>query len=153
MKRLNTLFLAVFAMLFIFGCSKDDEGENLTKEQMLAGETSKTWTLVSVKMMGIETIQDNQKDDEETFSRNGDYSKNYGEDESDFNSTGSWMFNDDKSEVIVTIGEDYSLTYKVKSLSSKKLILETDLNKMFGDWGGETSGDPIMIEAEYVPAN
>ena len=156
MKRLNTLLLAVFALVIIFGCSKDDETENLPKEQMLAGETSKEWKYVSYSMSGYQSDDLAGEDDypNVTFSKDGTYTETYSD---GTESTGTWQFNTDKTEIVATTGSDglsISMTYKIKSLSNDKLILQSDLTEFFKELFGDIFGDkPILVDIEYVPAS
>lgn len=142
----NTAILAVASTsLLSTGCKKYEEGPGLslkTKKARLVGdwdlkETDNERTQEFLKTNG-EIIFEFEKDGDVNVSTEGilnysyggwyGYSYSYSRDV-DNNELGSWEFNDDKSDVEITYGGNYTNSFEIIRLTNKELILEDENNK------------------------
>jgi hypothetical protein len=88
-------------VLILSSCKKKEEGTSaLTPKEIL---TSKSWKITSMKVNGVETLANCEKDDVLTFLANGTFTYNVGTnkcDLSDTNYTGTWTLSDDGKTIV-----------------------------------------------------
>jgi len=107
MKPLKFLFVFVFALTMSVSSCKKDESNASTPKDIL---TAKSWKLSSMKVNGIETIEDCSKDDIMTFAANGTYSTTVGAItcyDGETNTSGTWTLSNDGKTLTVD-GDAYS---------------------------------------------
>lgn len=134
-KPLLFLIITLVAVSFI-ACKKYEEGplvSLLTKKQRLDGE----WGLVLVKNKGVDVTEFYPDDHAYIFDKNGSFKKISNAVEV----TGTWEFNSDKSEIILTVDNSAkSDAWVIIRLTNKHLWLERTLT---------TPDGPDVTEEHY----
>jgi triacylglycerol esterase/lipase EstA (alpha/beta hydrolase family) len=108
MKTLKFLIFFVLALTMSVSSCKKDESNTSTPKDIL---TSKSWKLSSLKVNGVETIEDCNKDDIMTFAANGTYTTTVGAItcySGETNTTGTWSLSTDGKTLTVD-GDAYSV--------------------------------------------
>ena len=125
MKKIIRLFTVVLLITIaltvtISSCKKDES--NLTKKEML---TAKSWKILSSKTNGVaDVIDDCQKDDFITFTKDGNYATNPGTNKcyiDDSADSGTWSFSADEKYLIVD-GDSVTLKELSKSRFTISMI-------------------------------
>jgi hypothetical protein len=100
-NRIWLIPLIVMGLLLILSsCKKKEETSALTPKEILM---SKSWKITSMKVNGVETLANCEKDDVLTFLANGTFTYNVGTnkcDLSDTNFTGTWSLSDDGKNIV-----------------------------------------------------
>lgn len=132
MKSVFHIMFLMVAATMLFSCNKDeDPTANLSKEELIAGTTSKAWNLTKTEIVGLgsDSPEACSADDTHTFSRDGAYSFDEGgskcEEADPQTTSGSWRLNEDKTEFIRGEG-GIELTSKIISLNNSTMVLETN---------------------------
>ena len=104
MKTKNRIWLnpliVMGLLLILSSCKKKEETSALTPKEILM---SKSWKITSMKVNGVETLANCEKDDVLTFLANGTFTYNVGTnkcDLSDTNFTGTWSLSDDGKNIV-----------------------------------------------------
>jgi hypothetical protein len=104
MKTKNRIWLipliVMGLLLILSSCKKKEDTSALTPKEIL---TSKSWKIASMKVNGVETLENCEKDDVLTFLANGIYTYNVGTnkcDPSETNYTGTWTLSDDGKTMV-----------------------------------------------------
>ncbi|MCF8459064.1 MAG: lipocalin family protein [Bacteroidales bacterium] len=155
MKTLKTLILIAIAgsFLIVSSCKKDDD-DPVNKKATL---TANSWKLSAMTVdpafpfIGSNIylwLEDCSKDDLMTFNENGTYTNDEGATKCDdadpqIVEQGSWAFNTDETQLIMT-DSDTTYTNTIVSLSSSKLKMTQTQ---------EEEGTVYTITVEMVPAN
>ena len=142
MKK-STLLKAfgLLTLLFVFtACNRYDEGSNfslLTAKARLAN----TWTVSSISYtLGSTTTQVTGTSGTITIEKDGNWNSSFtytflGQQVTE-TQTGTWVFNDDKTQVITTDSDGDTQTMTIVKLKNKELALTTTDNN-----GGITRTD------------
>jgi len=141
--RLSTIALLAFSALFFSACKKDknkeEEKKEPTKSELLQANI---WMITSVKTGGFEIIsflEECQKDNTVDFKPNDVLVLDEGELKCDDNdpqtSEGEWkLINDSKLYLsFELLGNPYSDTAKLVSVSNSKLVIRAKLDNMDSD--------------------
>ena len=125
MKSINYLILLVFAVTIIVSSCKKEEANLMLKEMLI----KKSWKFSSMKINGLETIQDCNNDDIMTFEENGTYLSTCGAvtcSAGETNTSGTWaLSNNGKS---ITIGStSYSIVITENKVVIANVIMELTL--------------------------
>ena len=104
MKTKNRIWLipliVMGLLLILSSCKKKEETSALTPKEILM---SKSWKITSMKVNGVETLVNCEKDDVLTFLANGTYTYNVGTnkcDPSETNYPGTWTLSDDGKTIV-----------------------------------------------------
>jgi heat shock protein HslJ len=120
MKSIIYLVLFAFALTMSVSSCNKEEANILLKEMLI----KKSWKFSSMKIMGVETIKDCNKDDIMSFEENGTYLSTCGAstcNAGETNTTGSWTLSDNGKTI--TIG---STRYSIVITESKLVIAKGD---------------------------
>jgi hypothetical protein len=108
MKTGKFLTLFAFALMMSVSFCKKDESNTVTPKEML---TSKSWKMTSMKVNGMEILEDCTKDDIMTFAGTGTYSTSVGTItcyDGETNNSGTWTLSSDGKTLTVD-GDPYSV--------------------------------------------
>jgi hypothetical protein len=140
MKKINVL-MGIFALLILSfsSCKKDStEGPGttpepqLSKKEMLAGTSQKSWTRTKTYLNGEETTSSQKAcsmDDIHLFKTAGTYEIQSGAtkcDPSEQQMVGDWSFGNNETFVIVKYmigGQPYTINYKIDQLTKTSMKL------------------------------
>jgi len=116
--------MMVLVPMFTSSCSKDDEGNNPSKKELLM---SRQWMFFSEKINGVElVIPDCEKDDFMVFGLNGILNSNPGAmkcNSLDKIETGSWNLSSDEKRIIVTNISNEIFEHIIIELTKIKLVV------------------------------
>ena len=112
MKTLNTILFAIACIVLISSCKKDDEPK-ISKTELLAGTTSKSWIQIAGKENGSDefsSLPTCYKDDILVFRTDKSYEWNEGATKCDPGDpqvyiTGNWAFKSDETVIQLREGE------------------------------------------------
>jgi hypothetical protein len=128
MKTLKFLIFIVFALaMSVSSCKKDDSNSSTPKGIL----TSKSWKLSSLKINGVETIEDCNKDDIMTFAANGTYTTTVGAItcyDGETNTSGTWSLSSDGKTLTVD-GDAYSSVI-TESKVVVTIVIDTETMEM-----------------------
>ena len=140
MKTIKILSLTLLAMTFVLGsCSKYEEGPALSLRTKKA-RVANTWeTDYYVSEDGTQT-QD-QGDGTIEYTKDGKVSYNYGS----ISVSGTWEFNDDKTEIETTIENSTSSSTIIKLKNDEMWLADSeDYNASADNYGGYT----VLVSAD-----
>lgn len=119
MKILRMILLIVTLTVFWVGCRKDKE--TIAKE-FLAGDT---WTMVSAKVNGIESVKDCDKDDLLIFNSDGTFTYHPGYlvcTEGQTGLSGTYLLSKDETQVSITINKKV-ISLNINRIGDERLLL------------------------------
>lgn len=119
MKILRMILLIVTLTVFWVGCRKDKE--TIAKE-FLAGDT---WTMVSAKVNGIESVKDCDKDDLLIFNSDGTFTYHPGSlvcTEGQTGLSGTYLLSKDETQVSITINKKV-IPFNINRIGDERLLL------------------------------
>lgn len=117
-KALNGLLLIGFAIIFMAGCEKYDEGGLVSKAEKRL--TANGWKLKKYLRNGNdETSQLLISNFNETFSGSGVLTRSYTDKDGDpFSETGKWTFDNDKQQINITGVGSVELSDQTSTIST-----------------------------------
>jgi hypothetical protein len=123
MKSLNYFALIVFAVaILIISCKKDESATSSTIDML----TSKSWKAISVKMGSTEYLQNCNKDDITTYSKDGTVFTTIGSiacSAGETNQSGTWRLEDDGKTIVISVAGQSFTSYSIE-ITQNKLTLE-----------------------------
>jgi hypothetical protein len=130
MKRLNALIYAIACIVLISSCKKDDE-PSVSKTELLAGKTSKSWKQTAGKENGSDYFSDYDdcdKDDLYVFNANKNFEYNEGASKCDPNYTqvidsGNWEL-ETNDTVVKILGDEVDLEASIVELTNTTLRIK-----------------------------
>lgn len=122
------LLLFAGCLAILSACSKDDD-QSIPPEQLLAGNTSKTWQIERISSFGVaDDPQPCSADDEFTFFSNQEFLYNDKEIKCDENSPnmieGTWTLNNEENTIAISAGP-FAGTADIEDLSAERLRITT----------------------------
>ncbi|MEO1052125.1 MAG: lipocalin family protein [Bacteroidota bacterium] len=132
MKRIYFFLTAlIISGIFVLsGCGDDESEMSVTNADLLAGTTSKQWTLTNVAITGAGSGAPDPctGDDIFTFFRNGNYTQDDATIKCDPDDVqlinGTYEFNSDMTAYTLTIGGLLAIDYTIVELTATRLVVD-----------------------------